>query len=349
MAFLLLMAVAAMVSFPVKMLLFEATSVRAIGIISFYVITATSSALLWCFLVWHSGLSATFAIHLLRCAGSVGGNASMAAFGAWGLSDEHRKFVGWAMLAWMYVVQTAHVSSKSGYWAHLVNIYLWAVFVHRCPLAGARHVGFGLAKGWPFVFVLGSIVSSFPGMDNFGHRVDRSSSPDLIVRVRHYFIEVLFLLGFTTIPLLGSEHTISMPKLLGKHLPWLNWWSLLSFCDHKAVYYVIGGHPWGILLVLSSAVPFYGLYVLRPARCSGNSKSGDVMQIPTDDSPGRLSWVTESSAEVSAKSSRQGEAETVMSVAPAVQIGWAESEHPPSAPFSPGVGNSEHPPEMLGA
>merc|ERR1712232_903327 len=57
----------------------------------------------------------------------------------------------------------------------------------------------------------------------------------------------------------------------GKHLPWLSWWSLLAFCSHKAVYYVIGGRPWGISVVLSSIVPFYAVW-LACACCQSKRK-----------------------------------------------------------------------------
>jgi hypothetical protein len=169
----------------------------------------------------------------------------------------------------MYVVQIAHESPMYGYWMHLIEIYLWAVYVHRYPLAGARRVGFGLSRGWPFVFVCAGIISSFPGQDSFGARVDKWSFPQAGVRARHYVIEALFLLAFVTIPTLGAEHTVITPKLMGKHLPWLNWWSLLAFCYHKAVYYLIGGQPWGISVVFGSALPFYALWLA----CTGSGRS----------------------------------------------------------------------------
>merc|ERR1712232_1204167 len=101
------------------------------------------------------------------------------------------------MGAWLYAVQITAANPKAGYWCHLVDLYIWAFFVQRVPLLRTEEVGAFIAEGWILIYVPALLFGVFPGHEG---RFDKFPWEMHHYRARHYLLEGLMVLSFTTVP-----------------------------------------------------------------------------------------------------------------------------------------------------
>mmetsp|Transcript_70595 Transcript_70595/g.169140 ORF Transcript_70595/g.169140 Transcript_70595/m.169140 type:complete len:505 (+) Transcript_70595:86-1600(+) len=247
MAFIGLMIVGALVSFPLKHFLDEYSTAAELKAFACYGACTTASAACWIYFV---GVSNRDDLEVtLRAMTLTLGMLLTAQLLLSTLPVRHRGVTGWLLLAWLYIASVATRNPRVGYWCHLIDIYNWALVVQRVPLTGSGCVGFFLVQTWPFWGVIGGLLGIFPGVNG---RKDKFPFHDLADRAQYYPLELLFILAFVTIPTAGRERTVPLAEAWREHLPWLNLWSLLAFCTHQALYYVIGGRPWGLAIMTLS-------------------------------------------------------------------------------------------------
>jgi len=275
MAFLGIIAGAAIMAYPLKVYLDDPVNLWALPSAAVYLVGLGVFGGCWLYYVEVQGYedyevflrSGTMSMAMLL----------LAVIGVRVLPEHHRGWLGWFLLAWLYGTQVVSANPKVGYWFHLSDIYSWSVLVHRIPLMGDEAIGLAFAQGWPFWSVAGGLLSRFPGVRG---RYDKFPFAEAFDRARYYPLELLFIAAFVTVPRVGPERTLVMPEVLRPHLGWLNWWSLLAFCTHKGVYYVIPGIPWGLTIVLLSPLPFYAVWSM----CHGSKRGGDEAVLQQEES-----------------------------------------------------------------
>merc|ERR1740123_1057111 len=214
---------------------------------------APPSPQLWVSGAWRSSL-------YLRCPLEAAVTLTLASAGALVMpTRERRGALGWLLLVWIYATRVLVPEPWPGCEFHLGELYVWAVLVQRAPLAGQAQLGTFMARWWP-VWGLACGLLLPPG--RWG-RMDRSPSAHLGLRARHYLVEAIAVLAFTTIPSAGAQHAPPIPEALRCHLPWLSRWSLFAFCTHWAIYHLIPGAPGGLLVVCATAIPFRPAFELQ--------------------------------------------------------------------------------------
>jgi len=256
MAFILIMAFGAVVSYPLKKHLDAPSTCVTVSAIALYAVMSIGCFVAFVHVVivneaegdadmLFRGMYVTFFLLFVATAGHVC------------LPETWRGVLGWVVLLLLFTQVVCNQMELLGYWWHLIDIYNWAILVQRVPLMHGKRVGYLFSRGWPLLAVIGNLLSQFPGHEG---RSDKYPFEELGKRLRYYVTEMGMSVGFITIPYLGPTQTIAFPEEIAPHLPWVTYWSLLTFSSHKAVYYAVGGLPFGLLIVLGSIVPFYSLW-----------------------------------------------------------------------------------------
>ena len=264
-SFVLLMVAGSILAFPLKVALDSDSKFKCFSaVIGFYLFVTVVCASLW---IQFDHFDAPMLPDIpFRDATATGALLTLAATSVLKLPAKWHGVSGWVLLAYIYAVQVGFANDKFGYWIHLVNIYIWAFFVQRTPLHGTEKVGAFIAEGWILIYLPVCLVGLTPG--SIG-RDDHSK--EMHLRARHYCLEALIVVSYTTIPTAGRQRTLPMPAILRRHVPWMKWWSLFIFSCHMGVYYAIpldrspgptiqqcgGKKP---LLVLSTSFVFAALH-----------------------------------------------------------------------------------------
>jgi hypothetical protein len=277
-AFILLIAFAAILCFPLKIALgFGVRGKCMMTVIAVYLISTAAFGALWYYTVIITGDSSNEV--MLRAATTTLALLVVAAGSVFALPTKWRGMSGWILLACLYLVQVAAQSPKFGYWCHLVDLYIWAFLVQRVPLLGTASIGAFIAESWLLIFIPSVLFGAFPGHKG---RLDKWPLEAPHLRLRHYFLEALFVVTYTTVPSAGVKRTIPMPAWVRPHVPWMSWWSLLVFSFHKGLYLAIqfDSSPWPLAMALGSSFPFAALYFLLTRRQTrgGNGQSLEVDQ-----------------------------------------------------------------------
>jgi len=294
--FIPLMNVGSLLSFPLKLFLDASGSKCGKFPICIYALATAGFAVLW-------ACSAVLDVDTLmpgflkpeemedrsmgfRCCTITCGLPLLATMGTCILPNKWWGVTGWILLALLYSAQVAKKNPWFGYWMHLVDIYNWSFFVQRVPLLNDQAVGLFFAQAWPIWAVGGGLMGRFPGEEGRRDQLPFEYAWD---RLRFYCLEALFVVAFVVIPTLGVERTIPLRALSRNHLAWLNAWSLLAFCTHKAVYLLLQQSeqclsdqsiPWGLIVVFSSTVPFYAVWRL----CAHSKMGKQRAKTSTEDS-----------------------------------------------------------------
>lgn len=149
-----------------------------------------------------------------------------------------RAYVGWVMLALIALSRIITPEARPGSELHMIDLFIWAVFVELVPLSGQAQLGRVLAQAWPLWAIPCGIMLGFgPGRGD-----SMAPSPDIIMRLRFYIVEVVLVLAFIAIPSAGPEHTLVLPTWMAQPLAHLRKLSLVAYCTHKAVIIVCLKH-----------------------------------------------------------------------------------------------------------
>jgi len=257
-AFVLMLAGAGIIASPLRhQLNFLKGSAREVRFAFGYSMIAYASALV-CLLVlmfiqWYFSLDVVNQTLLLVSAATFV-TLLQAAFYVHRLPEARRGIAGWILLAWIYGIRVAVCVPRPGLEMHLVDLYIWALFVQKVPLRGRRVVGLAMARWWPFLLFACGVLQR-PGLKG---RFDQTPHASVLERLEQYTPEVAVVLAFTSIPSVGIPDTLQMPNYIKQHSQWLTRWSLFAFISHKAVYYVVQPLPYGLALVVLAA-PFFFL------------------------------------------------------------------------------------------
>jgi hypothetical protein len=246
MAWIFLIVLGAILSFPIKWALDKSTK-RTAGVIALmYFVVLTVAVVLQSYTV-DDIILRSFSCSLGLLFIMAGGIAIVPP--AW------KGMIGWVLFLCLYVTQVVFATeSNVPYFFHMVDLYTWAVFVQRVPLFGDGAVGLLTIRCFPFCTLLFGLLA-FPGEVG---RKNKDPFEDPIDRARWYLIEELLCLAFIVIPRVGLPDSVPMADVLKPHLPWLNWWCLAAFTFHLAAWELLASTSISLkmLVMLGSMIPF---------------------------------------------------------------------------------------------
>lgn len=245
-AWLFLMVLGAILSFPIKWALGKPTK-RTAGVVA---------------LMYFVLLTVAIALHIytvddvmLRSFSCSLGMLFLMACGIAIVPLAWKGMIGWVLFVCLYLSQIVFATEgKVPYFFHMVDLYTWAVFVQNVPLFGDGAVGLLTIRCFPFCTLLFGLLA-FPGEVG---RKNKEPFEDPIDRARWYLTEELLCMAFIVIPRVGLPNSVPMADVLKPHLPWLNWWCLAAFTFHWAVWELLAstGIHLKMLVMLGSMAPF---------------------------------------------------------------------------------------------
>lgn len=152
-------------------------------------------------------------------------------------------WVGWILLAFIYVPRVAMPFHNVGY-SHNVDLYVLGVVATTWPLAGSRWTARWVRSYWPLMFAALMLL----GMPPLTGRCDLDPPSWWWERFRFYLAEAILVVAFVT----GAFNT-SDPY---QATVWLNQWALFAYCTHVAWGRLMLGR-WAATLTFGSSILFY--------------------------------------------------------------------------------------------
>lgn len=179
------------------------------------------------------------------------------------MPPQQQDLTGWVLLMWIYATRSLRAEPRPGHEIHLHDLFVFAVFVQQNPLRGSKPLGTLLAQSWPILLLVGGFMLH-PGLKQ---RLDLEPPATINARMRHYSVEALCVVAFTTIPTAGPERTIQLPNCIRRDMSWANNWALFAYCSHYAIYRLLLGNTWnggestnaGVCIVFGALLLFYAL------------------------------------------------------------------------------------------
>lgn len=184
------------------------------------------------------------------------GMLSLSIYAAIVSKPENTGFIGWLLLAYVYVPSVLIPWDQSGF-SHLMTLYIFSMVTTVFPLAGSDAISKCVRSYWPFV-VMTLCLSSMPDM--WG-RCDVHPPYATWERLRLNFGEFIMVVCFVT--------SAFAPDDPYKVTVWMGWWSLYAYCFH-VMWYRLLGSPYGAVVTFSFIAVFYLLHVWLGADDSRN-------------------------------------------------------------------------------
>lgn len=158
---------------------------------------------------------------------------------------------GWILLAVVYLPRVVQGYARAGA-VHNLELYLLSMLIYRYPLAGRREIIKIMQAYW----ILSVAVLCLLSMPGTSGRCDLFPPFGWWFRLRFYFIEFVFALAFLT-GALNSSDPYGVTK-------WAGQWSIFAYCFHVA-WARLFWHPWGTVLTYGSLVIFFANYQIEKA------------------------------------------------------------------------------------
>jgi len=216
------------------------------------------------FLYWYGNITwSSLELQLIRVVGESACTLLLAMLALDFVRLQQQDLTGWVLLVWIYATRCLRAEPRPGHEIHLHDLLVFAVFVQQIPLRGSKTIGALLAQAWPILLLLGGFMLH-PGLKQ---RLDLEPPSGLVARVRHYTLEALCVVAFTTIPTAGPERTIPLPDCIRRNISWANHWALFAYCSHYAIYRLLLGDTWqggesttgGVCIMFGLSLIFYAL------------------------------------------------------------------------------------------
>lgn len=204
---------------------------------------------------------------------------TIASVGYFFLPASHKGLLGWILLAWIYGTRMVHKENRPGLEFHFVDIYIWSFVVALVPLSGQASLGWAMVRTWP-IWVVGVKLLLVPGLTQ---RVDQYPFPNIFMRIfRLYLPEIMLVLAFVCIPSQGTEGVVVFPEIVARQMEWLNWWSLVAYMSHWAIY-ILCMPCIGIVIVFGSMPVFYCAFGKKKKPASSSTRQPSLSEPGTEE------------------------------------------------------------------
>jgi hypothetical protein len=162
-------------------------------------------------------------------------------------TPENTGFIGWLLLAYVYVPQVMIPWDQSAF-SHLMALYVFSMVTSVFPLAGTAMISKCVRAYWPFLVMVLCLCS----MPDMWGRCDVHPPYATWERLRLSFGELIMAVCFVT--------NAFAPDDPYKTTVWMGWWSLFAYVFHVMFYRLLGS-PYGAVVTFGFIPVFYALRV----------------------------------------------------------------------------------------